>query len=83
MTNVHLRVVAAVAAAALSVSLPATSVADPGGVPSSTKPCKIKAKDNGPKKPAKNTHGKKCGFNNNPAPLPPPDTGTETGITPG
>jgi hypothetical protein len=45
-------------------AIPVISSADQGGVPninSKNHPCK--AKGNGAKKPAKNTKGKKCGFN--------------------
>jgi hypothetical protein len=46
---------------ALAFSFPvASSVADKGGVPHSTKPCPAKGK--GAKKSAPNSKGKKCGF---------------------
>ncbi len=54
---------------ALAFSFPAASLADKGGVPNANsekpkvkKPCPAKGKGNGPKKPAPNTNGKKCGF---------------------
>lgn len=50
-------------AVALALAAPAASFASHGG-PLSPKPCPTtgKAQGHGPKKPAKNTHGKKCGF---------------------
>ena len=51
-----------VGAAALCVAVPGAALADQGGVPHSTKPCKSKANGNGPKKDAPNDKGKKCGF---------------------
>jgi hypothetical protein len=56
------KLVALVGAAALCVAVPGAALADQGGVPHSTKPCKSKANGNGPKKDAPNTKGKKCGF---------------------
>jgi hypothetical protein len=56
------RLVAFVSAAALCVAVPGAALADKGGFPHSSKPCKTKAKGNGPKKDAPNTKGKKCGF---------------------
>jgi hypothetical protein len=58
------RVAVLVTGAALAVSVPvASSVADQGGVPHNNKPCPSKSKGHGPKKPAPNSNGKKCGFN--------------------
>ena len=56
-----------VTGAALALSLPvASSVANRGGVPNggngSSQPCPHKGNGNGPKKPAPNSQGKKCGF---------------------
>jgi hypothetical protein len=57
---------------ALAFAFPAAVAANKGGVPNAhsnghgkghvSKPCKGKGKGNGPKKPAPNSHGKKCGF---------------------
>jgi hypothetical protein len=63
-----LGVLAACGVLSLSAGLPAGGVADTGGVPHTTKPCKAKKK---PKKhAARNSHGRKCGFNYVP-PAPP------------
>jgi hypothetical protein len=62
---VQRRVVALVSAAALCVSVPGAVLADEGGVPHNTKPCKSlpsQAKAKGPKQQPKNNKGKKCGF---------------------
>ena len=48
--------------AALALSFPAVGSADQGGIPHNDKPCPAKGKGKGPKKPAPNGHGKKCGF---------------------
>jgi hypothetical protein len=53
---------AVIAGLALALSLPATGMADRGGVPHSTKPCKTNSHAKGPKKSPKNSRGKKCGF---------------------
>jgi hypothetical protein len=57
------KLTALVAATALALAAPAASFANHGG-PHSSKPCPTtaKAQGHGPKKPAKNMHGKKCGF---------------------
>jgi hypothetical protein len=59
------KLTALTAVLALSLSMPAMSVADRGGVPHSSKPCPSKAgkgKGKGHKKhPARNSRGKKCG----------------------
>ncbi len=59
------KLAALVTGVALAFSFPvASSLGDAGGVPNShAKPCKTKTKGNGPKKPAPNNKGKKCGFN--------------------
>jgi hypothetical protein len=62
MNGLRRKSVAIITAGALAIAVPA-AVADQGGVPHNTKPCPTKSKGNGPKKPAPNTHGKKCGFN--------------------
>ena len=67
-----LAAVAACAALGVAAALPSTGVADQGGVPHTTKPCKPRKHANGPKHPARNAHGRKCGFNR-PAPEPPPE----------
>ena len=56
------KIAALATGAALALSFPVASSADKGGVPhNGTKPCPTKGK--GAKKDAKNTNGKKCGFN--------------------
>jgi hypothetical protein len=46
----------------LAAAFPVVSSADKGGVPHGDKPCPAKKAKKHPKKPAPNTHGKKCGF---------------------
>jgi hypothetical protein len=59
------KVAVLVTGSALALSFPvASSVANQGGVPNShSGTCKSKGQGNGPKKPAPNDKGKKCGFN--------------------
>jgi hypothetical protein len=56
------KVAALATGVALALSFPAASTANKGGVPNSDKPCPAKGKGKGPKKPAPNDKGKKCGF---------------------
>jgi hypothetical protein len=62
MIDARRKGVAILAAAAVALTAP-VAFANRGGVPHSTKPCASKAQGNGPKKPAPNTKGNKCGFN--------------------
>jgi hypothetical protein len=76
------KLVALVACGALSLAaaLPASGVADTGGVPHTTKPCKPKAHGNGPKHEPRNTHGRKCGFHRVSDPVTTPgDDGSDDG----
>jgi hypothetical protein len=74
----RLATLAASAALALGAAVPATGVADTGGVPHTTQACPGKGHGHGPKHAAPNSHGRKCGFNRQTS-SPPPVTGDDDG----
>jgi hypothetical protein len=79
------RLAALLACCALGIgaALPASGIADRGGVPHHGKPCKVRAHGNGPKHPAPNSHGRKCGFHRTAETPPPVDDGTDDGVDDG
>ena len=69
---------------ALGAALPASGVADTGGVPHTTKPCPAKGHGHGPKHEARNSHGRKCGFHRaDSAPTPGDDGSGDDGTDDG